>query len=210
MTSQPQPEQALVRALVAGEERAFNELVGRYHRSLVRLARNFVRSDALAEEVAQDTWCAVMTGIERFQGRSSLKTWIFSICVNKARTRAERERRTIPFSTFAAESEDGEGPAVEDRFPGGGSWTASPRGWEDPQRRAISLELREDLRAALEELPERQRLVVTLRDVEGVGLAEIGRLLELSPGNARVLLHRGRTRLRSILADALAAVPAAL
>jgi RNA polymerase sigma-70 factor (ECF subfamily) len=210
MTSQPQPEQALVRALVAGEERAFNELVGRHHRSLVRLARTFVRSDALAEEVAQDTWCAVMTGIERFQGRSSLKTWIFSICVNKARTRAERERRTIPFSTLAAESEDGEGPAVEARFPGAGSWTASPRGWEDPQRRAVSLELREDLRGALEELPARQRLVVTLRDVEGLDLAEIGRLLELSPGNARVLLHRGRTRLRSILADALAAVPAAL
>jgi RNA polymerase sigma-70 factor, ECF subfamily len=210
MTAQPQPEQALVRALDAGEERAFNELVGRYHRSLIRLARNFVHSDVLAEEVAQDTWCAVMTGIERFQGRSSLKTWIFSICVNKARTRAERERRTVPFSTFAAESGDGQGPAVEDRFPGGGSWTAPPRAWEDPQRRAISLELREDLRDALEELPERQRLVVTLRDVEGVGFEEIGRLLELSPGNTRVLLHRGRTRLRTILADALAAVPAAL
>ncbi|MGH3994536.1 MAG: RNA polymerase sigma factor, partial [Pseudonocardiaceae bacterium] len=88
----PQPEQALVQALAAGDERAFNAVVGRHHRSLVRLARNFVRSEAIAEEVVQDTWCAVVTGIERFEGRSSLKTWLFSICGNKARTRAERER----------------------------------------------------------------------------------------------------------------------
>ncbi|MDQ5834008.1 MAG: RNA polymerase sigma factor, partial [Actinomycetota bacterium] len=99
MTSKTQAEHALVKALAAGDERAFNELVGRYHRSLGRLARNFVRSEAIAEEVAQDTWCGVMTGIGRFGARSSLKTWIFAICVNKARTRGERERRTIPFSS---------------------------------------------------------------------------------------------------------------
>ncbi|HYN51171.1 MAG TPA: sigma factor, partial [Thermoleophilaceae bacterium] len=100
MTSKTQAEHALIKALAAGDERAFNELVGRYHRSLVRLARNFVRSEAIAEEVAQDTWCGVMTGIGRFGARSSLKTWIFAICVNKARTRGERERRTIPFSSL--------------------------------------------------------------------------------------------------------------
>src|SRR2546423_5382418 len=100
-----QPENALVQALAAGEERAFNELVGRYHRSLVRLARNYVRSESAAEDVAQDTWCAVVTGIDRFESRSSLKTWLFSIVVNKARTRAERERRMTPFSALAPEDE---------------------------------------------------------------------------------------------------------
>ena len=198
MTSQTQAEHALVKALAGGEERAFNELVGRYHRSLVRLARNFVRSEAIAEEVAQDTWCAVMTGIGRFEARSSLKTWIFAICVNKARTRGEREQRTIPFSSMTAEGEDGARLAVESRA------------WDDPERRAVSLELRTDLREALEVLPDRQRLMVTLRDVEGLDIEEICPLLRVSPGNARVLLHRGRARLRVLLAEALDAVPAAV
>jgi RNA polymerase sigma-70 factor (ECF subfamily) len=202
MTSQP--EQALVRALAAGEERAFNELVGRHHRSLVRLARNFVRSEAVAEEVVQDTWCAVITGIERFEGRSSLKTWLFSICVNKARTRAERERRMTPFSALAGEDDEGQPLPFEDRFTPDGRWAAPPRGWDDPERRTVSLELREELRAALAGLPERQRLVVSLRDVEGLSSEEVCELLDLSPGNERVLLHRGRSRLRALLAGALA------
>ena len=208
MNSKTQGEHAVVKALAAGDERAFNELVGRYHRSLVRLARNFVRCEAIAEEVAQDTWCGVMTGIGRFGARSSLKTWIFAICVNKARTRGERERRTIPFSSLIADSDaGGEGLAVEDHFARNASWKAPPRAWEDPERRALSLELRADLREALQELPERQRLVVTLRDVEGLDIEEIARLLEVTPGNVRVLLHRGRTCLRALLADALDAVP---
>ena len=193
------PERALVEALAAGDERAFNEVVGRHHRSLVRLARNYVRSEAIAEEVAQDAWCAVVTGIERFEGRSSFKTWLFSIVVNKARTRAERERRTTPFSALAGQDEEGSPVPVEDRFTPDGAWAAPPRAWDDPERRAISLELREELREALQELPERQRLVVTLRDVEGLGPEEVGDLLRLSPGNERVLLHRGRTRLRDEL-----------
>jgi RNA polymerase sigma-70 factor, ECF subfamily len=190
-------EHFLVRALAAGDERAFDELVGRYHRSLVRLARNYVRSEAVAEEVAQDAWCAVVTGIERFEGRSSLKTWLFSIVVNKARTRGERERRTMPFSAVAAPDDDG--APIEDRFGPDGTWSAPPRAWDDPERRAISLELRDELREALTELPERQRLVVTLRDVEGLGSDEVCSLLDLTPGNERVLLHRGRTRLREAL-----------
>jgi RNA polymerase sigma-70 factor (ECF subfamily) len=193
------PERALVEALAAGDERAFSEVVGRYHRSLVRLARNYVRSEAVAEEVAQDSWCAVVTGIERFEGRSSFKTWLFSIVVNKARTRAERERRTTPFSALASADEDGSPVPIEDRFAPDGAWSAPPRAWDDPERRVLSLELRDDLRAALEELPERQRLVVTLRDVEGLGPDEVSELLGLSPGNERVLLHRGRTRLRDEL-----------
>jgi RNA polymerase sigma-70 factor, ECF subfamily len=203
------PERALVNALAAGDERAFNEVVGRYHRGLVRLARNYVRTEAIAEEVAQDTWCAVVTGIERFEGRSSFKTWLFSIVVNKARTRAERERRTTPFSSLATADEDGSAVAVEDRFAPDGAWSAPPRAWDEPERRAISLELREDLRAALWELPERQRLVVTLRDVEGLDADEVCGLLGLSAGNERVLLHRGRTRLRAELERAVdtAALP---
>lgn len=186
MTSPQQAEQALVRALAAGEPRAYNELVGRHHHSLVRLARNFVRSEAIAEEVAQDTWCGVITGIGGFGGRSSLKTWIFAICVNRARTRGARERRTIPFSSLGAPVDDHGGEV---------------RAWENPQRRAVSLELRTDLRVALARLPERQRLVVTLRDVEGLEIEEIGRLLAVTAGNTRVLLHRGRARLSAILAD---------
>jgi RNA polymerase sigma-70 factor (ECF subfamily) len=197
------PERALVQALAAGDERAFNEVVGRYHRSLVRLARSYVRSEAVAEEVAQDSWCAVVTGVERFEGRSSFKTWLFSIVVNKARTRAERERRTTPFSALATTGEDGSPAAIEDRFAPDGAWSAPPRAWDEPERRAVSLELREELRVALRELPERQRLVVTLRDVEGLDPGEVCELLGLSPGNERVLLHRGRTRLRAELERAM-------
>jgi RNA polymerase sigma-70 factor, ECF subfamily len=203
------PERALVQALAAGDERAFNEVVGRYHRSLVRLARSYVRTEAVAEEVAQDTWCAVVTGVQRFEGRSSFKTWLFSIVVNKARTRAERERRCTPFCALATPDEDGAPLPVEDRIGADGAWSSPPRPWEQPERRAISLELREDLREALAELPARQRLVVTLRDVEGLDSEEVCSLLDLSPGNERVLLHRGRTRLRAALERGLesAALP---
>jgi RNA polymerase sigma-70 factor (ECF subfamily) len=197
------PEQALVTALSAGDERAFNELVGRYHRAIVRLARSHVRTDAIAEEVAQDTWAALVSGIDRFQGRSSLKTWLFSIAVNMARTRSEREARTLPFSSLALEDEHGGARAVEDRFPPDERWSSPPRPWEDPERRLGSLEARTVLRAALGELPERQRLVVTLRDVEGLTSEEVCDVLDLSPGNERVLLHRGRTRLRAALGEAL-------
>ena len=197
-----QPELALAAALARGEERAFNELVGRHHRSIVRLARNYVRTDAIAEEVAQDAWAAVITGIGRFEGRSSLKTWLFSIVANKARTRAEREARTVPFSSVELDDDDGGGTPVEDRHAPDERWSAPPRAWSDPERRAASLELREELRAALAELPERQRLVVTLRDVEGLSSEEACELLGISPGNERVLLHRGRSRLREVLIGA--------
>lgn len=194
-----QPERALVAALARGEERAFNELVGRHHRSMVRLARNYVRTDAIAEEVAQDAWAAVLTGIGRFEGRSSLKTWLFSIVVNKARTRAEREARSLPFSVLAGAENDGSELSLEDRFGPGERWSAPRRAWDDPERRAVSLELREELRAGLRELPERQRLVLTLRDVEGLSSEEACELLGISQGNERVLLHRARARLRGVL-----------
>jgi len=201
-------EQALVGALAAGDERAFNEVVGRYHRSIVRLARQFVRSEASAEEVAQECWYAVVTGIERFERRSSLKTWLFSIVVNKARTRAEREARVTPFSSLASDDEDGSAIPLEDRHEGG-AWSAPPRAWDDPERRLVSLELRGELRDALEHLPPRQRLVVTLRDVEGLDADEVCELLGVSSGNERVLLHRGRTCLREALAASAGSAPLA-
>jgi RNA polymerase sigma-70 factor (ECF subfamily) len=149
-----------------------------------------------------------VTGIGRFEGRSSLKTWLFSIAVNEALTRAERESRMTPFSSLAIEEEDGSPVPVEDRLGADGAWTAPPRPWADPERRAVSLELRSELRDALARLPERQPLVVTLRDVEGLDAEEVCELLGLSAGDERVLLHRGRARLREALDEAVGSAAA--
>ena len=203
MESNGSPEHSLVQALAARDEGAFRELLRRHHAAIVRLARTYVRTDAVAEEVAQETWAAVVAGIDRFEGRSSLKTWLFSIAVNRARTRAEREARSIPFSALATDADREDAPAVEDRFGADERWSAPPRAWNDPERRLASLELRDELKAALEDLPARQRLVVTLRDVEGLDPDEVCRVMDLAPGNERVLLHRGRTRLRAALERSL-------
>jgi RNA polymerase sigma-70 factor, ECF subfamily len=189
----------LVEALRAGDEDAFQQLLAMYHGPLMRLARNYVSSAAVAEEVVQDTWVAVLDGIDRFRGASSLKTWIFRILVNRAMTRGVREHRSVPFSSLTPGEED-EGPTVSaDRFTAEGSWAVAPRPFELPEDRAALLELREQLREALAELPERQRLVVGLRDVEGLSSEEVCDLLDLSVENQRVLLHRGRARLASLL-----------
>jgi RNA polymerase sigma-70 factor (ECF subfamily) len=146
---------------------------------------------------------AILTGIERFEGRSALSTWMFSILVNQARTHSTREQRALPLSSAAADEPDE--PAVNpDRFQKDdeawpGHWATPPRPWQKPERRLLSLEAREQLREALAQLPERQRLVVALRDVEGSSAEEVCDLLELSPENQRLLLHRGRSRLRAFL-----------
>jgi RNA polymerase sigma-70 factor (ECF subfamily) len=195
----------LLLAIRDGEEVAFSELVRRYHAPLMRFARGFGATEAVAEEIVQETWLGALRGIDAFEGRSSLKTWLFGIVKNQARRRAERERRSVPFSDLAGEG--GEGPTVDpDRFQGDaeswpGHWAAPPRPWEDPQRRLASLEARERLRGAIAALPERQRAVVTLRDVEGLDAAEVCELLEVSEGNQRVLLHRGRAAVRGALED---------
>ena len=189
----------MLAALRAGDEAAFGQLVDRHHGALVRLARTFVPTDAIAAEVAQDTWLAVLRQLDRFEGRASLKTWIFRILVNRARTRGVRERRTVPFSSCRDPDEEVDL----------GERQAATRAWWDPERRLGSLECREALRAALAELPARQRAVVTLRDVEGLSAEEVCDLLAVSPGNQRLLLHRARTRLREELA-ALGERPAAL
>jgi RNA polymerase sigma-70 factor (ECF subfamily) len=202
--SPPAGEAALLDALRAGDEAAFADLVRRHHASLRRFARSFVPTDAIADEVVQEAWLAVVAGLDRFEGRSSLKTWLFAIVMNIARTRGARERRSTPFSALAAPDEE-RSPSVpperfqqqRDAWPG--HWASPPRPWEDPERRLASIEAREHLRAALETLPASQQAVVTLRDVEGLGPEEVCNLLGISEGNQRVLLHRGRTRLRAAL-----------
>ena len=197
-------EASLVDALRLGDEAAFSELVHRHHAGLRRVARAHVSSDALAEEVVQEAWLAVVAGIDRFEGRSSIKTWLFRIVMNIARTRGRRERRTLPFSALRAEDEDASPSVPPERFQTQrdawpGHWATPPRPWEDPERRLGALEAREHLRSALRKLPAAQQTVVTLRDVEGLGADEVCRLLGLSEGNQRVLLHRGRARLRAAL-----------
>jgi RNA polymerase sigma-70 factor, ECF subfamily len=196
-------EEELVAALRAGDEAAFEALVDRYHASLVRLARMYVRDPAVAEEVAQETWLGVLNGIDRFEGRSSLKTWLFRILTNRAKTRGERERRSVPFSSVGPEPDE---PAVEperfqdetDRYPGG--WKDSPQPWEgDPEERLLAGEARALILDAIEQLPPNQRAVITLRDIEGFSSDEARNVLDLSETNQRVLLHRARSKVRRAL-----------
>jgi RNA polymerase sigma-70 factor, ECF subfamily len=203
-------EAQLVEALRRGDEAAFAALVERYHASLARLAATFVRSGAVAEEVVQETWLSVLRGIDRFEGRSSLKTWVFRILVNTAKTRAVREGRVVPFSSLADDAEPG-GPAVDsDRFLGPhhpewpGHWDAPPASWENvPESRLLGREALDLVARAIEELPDAQRQVITLRDVQGFPADEVCSLLELSEGNQRVLLHRARSRVRAVLEEYL-------
>jgi len=195
----------LVRALRAGDERVFAQLVDRYQSSLVRLAATFVGSRAVAEEVAQDTWLGVIKGIDRFEGRSTLKTWIFRILTNTAKTRAQREGRSIPFSALSAD--DSSEPSVDpDRFldqshpTWAGHWNAYPRSWDEiPDNKLVSKETRELIERTIEDLPDGQRLVVRLRDVEGFTSEEVCDVLGISDGNQRVLLHRARSKIRAAL-----------
>jgi RNA polymerase sigma-70 factor (ECF subfamily) len=196
---------ALVAALRRGDEGAFGALIDRYHGSLERVARLHVRTRESAEEVVQETWVAVIEGIDRFEGRSSLKTWIFRILTNRAKTRGEREGRTV---ALPARMLDGAGePAVEAaRFLGAdhpqwpGHWAAPPRAWGDvPDRRLESEELRAFVERALEALPASQREVMQLRDIEGLRAEDVCEVLGLSEGNQRVLLHRARSKVRRAL-----------
>ena len=199
-------EEGLLEALRAGDEGAFTELARAYHPSLVRVAQIYVSSRGVAEEVVQETWLAVLEGLDRFEGRSSLKTWIFSILSNRAKTRAVRERRTIPFSAFQPDRVPE--PAVDPsrflddqdaRWPG--HWAVPPGAW--PKERAVAGETREKLAEAIEALPASQRAVISLRDVEGWSAEEVCNALGLSETNQRVLLHRARARVRNALEEYL-------
>ena len=194
---------SVVAALRRGDEAAFTELVTAYSSSLLRLAQDFVRTRAIAEEVVQETWLAVLNGIDRFEGRSSLKTWLYRILVNKAKTRGVREARTVPFSALETEGEDRAVP--EERFRGPddqwpGHWASPPVPLDTvPDARLLAREARQRILQALETLPDSQRLVVTLRDVAGCEPEEVCDALGLSEVNQRVLLHRGRAKLRAAL-----------
>jgi RNA polymerase sigma-70 factor, ECF subfamily len=187
----------LVERLRAGDESAFAELVRTHHSSLLRVARLFVPTAALAEDVVGETWLGVVKGIDRFEGRSSLKTWIFRILTNIAKTRGQRESRSLPFSSL----DDADGtfePAVESgRFTPVGHWADPPHAW--PEERVISRETLEVIEDAIESLPPAQRAVISLRDVEGWDAEEVRNALELSETNQRVLLHRARAKVRRAL-----------
>jgi RNA polymerase sigma-70 factor (ECF subfamily) len=203
-------DHVLVAALRRGEEAAFVELVGRYQAPLLRLARSFIRDRAVAEEVVQETWLAVLNGIDRFEGRSSLKTWIFQILSNRAKTRAVREHRSAPFSALAGDEAEDEAPVDADRFrpPGhrwAGHWAAAPSDWATlPEERLLGRETLQYVRDAIGELPPRQANVLVLRDVEGWEPEEVCDALGLSPGNQRILLHRARSKVRAALETYLA------
>lgn len=192
----PVDETQLVEALRAGDERVFEQLIRMYQGSLLRVAQMYVSSRSVAEEVVQETWLAVLNGIDRFEGRSSLKTWIFRILANRAKTRAQREGRTIPFSSLR----DSE-PAVEpDRFDRG-HWAALPDAW--PEERLLGDETMRVIDDAIERLPPTQRAVISLRDVRGWSAEEVRNALELSETNQRVLLHRARSKVRGALEEYL-------
>ena len=186
------PDGELLHRLRSGDERAFVSLVERYHEPMLRLAASFVPSRAVAEEVVQDTWLAALRGLEAFEGRSSLKTWLFRILVNRARTTGSKEQRSVP----VADPE----PAVDPtRFGGDGGWSDPPEHWiEAAERRMEAGKLADRVRGWLGELPARQREVVLLRDIEGMSSEEVCAVLALTEGNQRVLLHRGRSRLRQL------------
>ena len=195
----------LVVALRQGDESAFEMLVERYHTALIRLAQHYVSSYALAEEVAQDTWLGVLQGLERFEGRSSLKTWIFHILTNRAKTRGQREGRSIPFSALESDTDERSESAVDpQRFrttePWADHWAMPPQSWEHlPEERMLSQETRACIDASIATLPPQQRLVLTLRDVEGFSSYDVCGMLDVSESNQRVLLHRARSRVRSAL-----------
>ncbi len=197
----------LVEALRGGDEAAFMALVEQYHMPLLRLAMLYVPERALAEEVVQDTWIGVLQGIQRFEGRSSLKTWIFRILMNRAKTHAQREGRSIPFSSLADfENESLDGlvdadrfhPADHPRWPGG--WVSFPASWDDvPEEHLLSQETRGRIEQAVQALPASQREVITLHDIEGCSSEEVCSLLGISAVNQRVLLHRARAQVRRAL-----------
>lgn len=203
-------ELELVSALRRRDERAFSTLVDRHHSSLLHLAKLYVRTHAVAEEVVQETWLGVLQGIGSFEGRSSLKTWVFRILMNRARTRAQREGRTIPFSVAFDPQQEGPFAAVDpERFLGPNGeypdhWALPPREWgRSPEELLLSGETRGRILKAIEALPPSQREVITLRDIDQWTSDEVCNVLGITETNQRVLLHRARSSVRRALEDYL-------
>jgi RNA polymerase sigma-70 factor, ECF subfamily len=209
VTASPSEDARLLAALRSGDESAFSDLVQRLHHSLVRLARLCVADNA-AEDVARETWLALLRVLDGFEGRSSLKTWLFRVLVNRARTRAAREARTIAFSSLVnAETETFEPAVSPDRFRGAedrwpGHWLVRPVS-ALPEQQLLADELHAHVRAAVAQLPPAQREVVTLCDIDDLGADEVCEVLDLTDANQRVLLHRGRSKVRAALEEYVAA-----
>jgi RNA polymerase sigma-70 factor (ECF subfamily) len=198
----------LVARLRAGDEAAFAAIVAAWSPVMLHMARRYVGDQAAAEDVIQETWLGVIKGLARFEGRSSLRSWTFSILLNQARTRGFRDRRVVP-TAMVGIADEPDSPTVdparfespESTHPGHWTSTGAPRPWEDPERRTLGREAASLLRAGLEQLPDRQRIVVEMRDVVGMSSEEVCAALDVSPENQRVLLHRARAALRRLLED---------
>ena len=198
---------ALLAALRAGDQEAFAALVDKLYMPMLRLAMLYVPSRAVAEDVVQETWLGVLQGLSRFEGRSSLKTWIFRILTNRAKTRGEREHRSIAFSSLQPDNPEADEPTVDpqqfwpaDHAQWANGWVSYPRNWEGmPEDRALTRELRSQIDQAISALPPNQREVITLRDIEGWSAEEARTLLSLSEANQRVLLHRARAKVRTAI-----------
>jgi RNA polymerase sigma-70 factor (ECF subfamily) len=205
------PDEELLRRLRTGDERAFIALVERYQSLMLRVAQTYVRTPSVAEEVVQETWVGVLDGLDRFEGRSTLKTWLFRILTNRAKTRGEREARCTPFSCMAGGVEDEDAvdadrflPPDHGRWPG--HWAAAPSDWERlPDERLLGRETIDCIRVAVDDLPARQREVIVLRDIEGWSAEEVCDALDVSEVNQRVLLHRARSKVRAALETYLVA-----
>ncbi len=192
-----------VEALRRGDEKAFAALINRYHPSLLRLAMSYVATKEQAEDVVQETWLGVLNGIDRFEGRSSLKTWIFRILVNRAKTKGVRESRSVPFSSLEGDGDEN-GPSVDPSRFSAGAWTSPPESWAGvPEERLLSAETRAVVEDAIAMLPDMQRAVITLRDVQGLTAPEAREVLDLTEANQRVLLHRARSKVRARLEEYL-------
>ena len=202
--SAPPDERALVEALRRGDESAFRELVREHGPMMLRVARMHVSSEAVAEEVVQEAWVGVLNGIGAFQARSSLKTWIFRILTNTAKTRGQREGRTVPPASLATGDEEAVDPdrflGDDTRFPG--HWAAPPKRWEaQPEGRLLAGETLDVVRREIAKLPPAQAAVITMRDVEGLDAEDVCNALEISETNQRVLLHRARSKVRQALEE---------
>jgi len=184
-------EMRLVEGLRNRDEQAFEQLIRMYQSALVRVALMYVSTRAVAEDVVQESWLAVLNGIDRFEGRSSLKTWIFRIVANRAKTRGQREARSRPFSSLEPEASVDPDHFVD------GQWSAPPASW--PEEQLLAAETLRVVGNAIESLPPNQRAVITLRDIQGWSAEEVRNALELSETNERVLLHRARTKVRTAL-----------
>ena len=207
------PESTVLARLRAGDESMFARVLDAWSDGMLRLARAYVSTNASAEDVVQDTWLAVLKGLDRFEGRSSLRTWVYRILVNTAKNRGVRESRTVPWTSLAAAQPD-VGPTVDpsrlqgpdDQYPG--HWREPPPAWPSAETQAAAAEVRSQVEAALRELPYRQRAVITLRDVEGYSAEEVCLVLGISDGNQRVMLHRARAAVRARLEEYFAGASA--